>query len=291
MKQILDILKSKTSLYWSLTKSMQTGLLLSTGIAGFLTARSSVIQWATLLELLISLFLAIAGSTIINMWYDRDIDAIMKRTCNRPLATGKVSPDEALRLGLLLSISGTIMALFMNPLYGLVVSIGIFLDVVVYTIWLKRRSAWSIIWGGISGGMPILAGRVLGMGHIDLVGYLLAISILFWIPTHIMTFNILYYNDYLSANIPTFPSIYGFSRTRAVIAISSILPAISIGAASWMIGIQWGFLRIFGVMSVGLILLAVSSIRKPSDLVNFGLFKYASIFMLASMVLISFNLK
>jgi protoheme IX farnesyltransferase len=280
-------LRNKFKLYWALTKSLQTGLLLSTGITGFLSARCPIIEWTTLVGLILSLFLAIAGSTIINMWFDRDIDAKMKRTCNRPLASGKVAPNEALRLGLILSLSGVTLAVIMNPFYGLIVFAGLFIDVVVYTIWLKRRTAWSIVWGGISGGMPILAGRVLGMNQIDAVGILLTAAILFWIPTHILTFNMRYFDDYKTAKIPTFTSIYGFEITRLTIALSSIIAAFSIGLAGWLIGMEWGYLRVLGVLSAGLLLLAVLSIRKPSELINFGLFKYASLYMLASMFLIS----
>jgi len=101
---------------------------------------------------------------------------------------------------------------------------------VIYTLWLKRRTAWSIVWGGISGAMPILAGRVLATGHIDLVGILLALAILFWIPTHTLTFSIKFREDYSNAGIPTFPSTYGETFTRATIAISSVLAALAMRA-------------------------------------------------------------
>jgi protoheme IX farnesyltransferase len=179
----------------------------------------------------------------------------------------------------------------MNTLFGLVVFSGLFIDVIIYTIWLKRRTAWSIVWGGISGGMPILAGRVLGVNQIDGVGILFTIAILFWIPTHILTFNMKYFDDYQAAGIPTFPAIYGFAITRQAIAISSIVAAVSIGIAGWLIGMQWGYLRVLGVLSIGLLLLAITSIRKPSELINFGLFKFASLYMLASMLLISIYIR
>ncbi|MFH1908958.1 MAG: heme o synthase [Chloroflexota bacterium] len=283
MKAIL----SKLRLYWPLTKSLQTGLLLSTGLAGYMSARCPVMNWTTLLGLAVSLFLAIAGSTILNMWYDRDIDARMKRTCTRPLASGQVTPNEALRLGLVLSVSGVGLAVAMSPLYGLVVFAGLFFDVIVYTHWLKRRTAWAILWGGISGGMPILAGRVFGLGHIDGIGILLALAVLFWIPTHILTFAMRYFDDYKAAGIPTFPSVYGFQVTRATIAVSSLLAALAIGAAGILIGMEWGFVRLLAVMSAGLLILAVASMTRPSERVNFGLFKYASLYMLAAMVLLS----
>ncbi len=277
---------SRLRLYLPLIKTLQTGLLLATGIAGYLSAHT-VPEPLVLLGVAGSLFLAISGSTVLNMWYDRDIDAVMNRTHHRPLATGEVTPDEALRLGLLLSLLGVGWAVAMKPLYGLVVFAGLFFDVAIYTFWLKRRTCWSIVWGGISGGMPILAGRVMAIGYIDLVGVLLAMSILFWIPTHILTFSMRYFGDYQAARIPTFPSTYGFEATRAIIALSAIVAAASIGVAGVMIGVQAGFLRLMAVLSVGLLVLSFATVFRPSERVNYSLFKYASLYMLASMVLLT----
>ena len=278
---------SKFRLYWPLTKSLQTGLLLSTGLAGYMTARCPVMHWYDFLGLAVSLFLAIAGSTILNMWYDRDIDAVMNRTHHRPLADGQIKPVEALRLGLVLSLLGVGMAIGMSPLYGLIVFTGLFFDVMVYTLWLKRRTCWSIVWGGISGGMPILAGRVFGTGHIDGIGILLALAVLFWIPTHILTFSMRYFDDYQAAKIPTFPSVYGFQFTRLTIAVSSVIAAVSISSAGILIGVQWGFVRLLAVLCAGLMLLALATVIQPTERVNFGLFKYASLFMLSAMILLS----
>jgi len=283
MKTIL----TKLRLYWPLTKSLQTGLLLSTGLAGYMSARCPVMHWYDFLGLGFSLFMAIAGSTIINMWYDRDIDAVMNRTHHRPLADGRVAASEALRLGLVLSILGIGLAILMSPLYGLIVFAGLFFDVIIYTLWLKRRTCWSIIWGGIAGGMPILAGRVYGAGTIDGVGILLTLAVLFWIPTHILTFSMRYFDDYQAAKIPTFPSTYNFHTTRVTIAISSILAALSIGIAGVLIGMEWGFVRLLAVLSGGLFLLALASVVHPTERVNFGLFKYASLYMLSAMILLA----
>jgi protoheme IX farnesyltransferase len=276
----------KLSNFWPLIKSLQTGLLLATGIAGYLSAHTRPF-FTVLLGVAGSLFLAISGSTILNMWYDRDIDRVMNRTHNRPLASGKVSQKEALWLGLTLSIVGVGWSMLMDPLYGCVVSSGLFFDVVVYTIWLKRRTCWSIVWGGISGGMPILAGRAMALGRIDLIGVLLALAVLFWIPTHMMTFSMRYFEDYRLARVPTFPSTYGFEATRAIIALSAIIAAACIGVSGVMIGIQAGFLRLMVVLSAGLLLLSLATVFRPSERVNFSLFKYASLYMLASMVLLS----
>ena len=271
--------------YWSLIKSLQTGLLLSTGLAGYMSARCPVFNLGTMVGLGVSLLLSISGSTVLNMWWDRDIDARMTRTKKRPLASGQIAPNEALRLGLLLSLLGVGLAVAMDALYGLIIFAGIFFDVVIYSMWLKRRTAWGIIWGGISGGMPILAGRVLGFGGFDWIGITLSLGILFWIPTHILTFSMKYFNDYKAAGIPTFPSTYGFHVTRVTIAVSSVLASLAMGFAAYGIGMTIGYLRVLIVLSIGLLSLAAISVFKPTERTNFGLFKYASLYMLSSMIL------
>lgn len=285
-RKINSNIRTRLRLYWSLIKSPQTGLLLLTGLAGYLSARCPVTTWQTLLGLTGSLFLAISGSTVLNMWYDRDIDAKMERTANRPIPSGQISPLEAFIFGLTLALLGIGGAVALDPLYGLIVFAGLFFDVVIYTIWLKRRTAWGIVWGGIAGGMPILAGRVLAIGYIDWIGLLLALALLFWIPTHILTFSMRYYEDYKRAGIPTFPSSYGFRATRMIIAFSSIVAALMIAAAAIGIGVAWGYLRLLGVLSIGLFILAIIAVSRPSKRVNFGLFKYASLYMLSSMLLL-----
>jgi len=270
---------------WPLIKSLQTGLLLFTGFAGFISARCPYLEAGMVLGLLGSLFLAISGSTILNMVYDKDIDAKMERTCMRPLPAGTVSVREALSLGLALSVLGIGWALTMNLLYGAVVFAGLFFDVVVYTIVLKRRTAWSVVWGGIAGGMPVLAGRVLAVGMVDWVGIALMLAVFFWIPTHILTFSIRHQKDYASAGVPTFPSRCGVKGTQRIIAMSSILASIAIGISAIGIGLTWGYLRVLIVLSVVLFLFAISSMVRPSTRLNFGLFKYASLYMIGTMLI------
>jgi protoheme IX farnesyltransferase len=178
----------------------------------------------------------------------------------------------------------------MSWLFALITFAGVFFDVVVYTLWLKRRSAWSIIWGGIAGGMPVLAGRALALGQVDWIGFLLAGAILFWIPTHSLTFSMRYYEDYRKAEIPTFPSIYGFQITRIFIAVSSITAALVMIAASVGIGLTAGYLRLMVVLSSALLLLALSSMLRPSERLNFGLFKFASLYMLGAMLMIALEM-
>ncbi len=278
--------KEKFRLFWPLIKPLQTGLLMVTGLAGYMSARCPVFHLGTILGVSGSLFMAISGSTILNMWWDRDIDAKMGRTKKRPTSIGAVSPDETLRIGLILSLLGVGWAIAMDPLYGLVVFAGLFFDVIIYSIWLKRRTCWGIVWGGVSGAMPILAGRVLGLGYIDWIGLALALGVLFWIPTHTLTFSMKFAEDYAAAGVPTFPSTYGLEVTRITIAVSSVFAAVAMGAAAWGIGMTWGYLRLLGVLTFGLLMLAFAITFRPSERVNFGLFKYASMFMLGAMIMI-----
>jgi heme o synthase len=284
----MDFLKAKLRLYFPLIKSLQTALLMVTGLAGYMTARCPVTTIPTMIGLAASLFLSISGSTILNMWYDRDIDAKMGRTSKRPLASGLVGASEVLGVGMVVSILGVGIAALMSPLYGLVIFAGLFIDVVIYTIWLKRKTAWAIVWGGVSGGMPILAGRALGLGSVDWIGIALTLAVLFWIPTHILTFSIRYRRDYAAAGVPTFPSTYGEKFTQKTIAISSVFAAITIAVAAYGVGTEWGFLRLMAVLSGGLLTLAIASVIRPSEQVNFGLFKYASLYMLSAMILLMF---
>jgi protoheme IX farnesyltransferase len=212
-------LYEKLRTYWTLIKGLQTGLLLITGLAGYTSARSPGTTWHPSLALTGSLFLAISGCTMLNMVFDRDIDAKMKRTAGCPLPSGQVDPNQALLVGLSLSWLGVGWAFLLGSLYGAVVLAMMFFDVVVYTIWLKRRTPWSILWGGIAGGMPVLAGRVLGAGHIDLIALLLSMAVLLWIPTHIMTLGLKYADDYRRAGVPIFPNRYGEQTTRLIVGL------------------------------------------------------------------------
>ncbi|HEX2696362.1 MAG TPA: UbiA family prenyltransferase, partial [Anaerolineales bacterium] len=204
----------------------------------------------------------------------------------RPTSMGEVTANEVLVLGLIVSIIGIGWALLINFRYGCVVFAGLFFDVAIYSMWLKRRTCWSILWGGIAGAMPILSGRVLSVGRVEPIGILLAAAILFWIPTHTLTFSLKFFDDYKAAGVPTFPSTYGIGFTRVTIATSSILAGLAMSIASVWIGVAEGILALIIVLSIGLLFLATTVVFAPSDKTNLRLYKYASIYMLCTMLLI-----
>lgn len=234
--------------------------------------------------LMSSLFLAVSGSTVLNMVFDRDLDARMERTARRPLPAGVISPWEAWLLGGLLTVGGLSWSFSLDPFYGCVVAGGVVLDVLVYTIWLKRRTPYSILFGGISGGMPILAGRVLATGQLDAIGVLLAAAILLWIPTHIMTFHIKYQQDYASAGVPTFPSVHGISVTRTLIAVSTIGTVVVLVAAGHLLSMSIPALIALGFVGLLLVGLVAANLVRPTQFLNFVLYKGASIYMLLAMM-------
>ncbi len=289
LASVIPSVKSIRVRYWPLIKSLQTFLLLTTALAGFLSIRPAHADTNAIFAMAGSMFLAISGSTVLNMWLDRDIDAIMQRTCNRPLAAHTVLPYQALLFGIVLSSAGILWSLLLSPVYAMVVAGGIFFDVFIYTLWLKRRTPWSIVLGGISGGIPVLAGRALALGYIDWVGMLLLLAVLFWIPTHILTFSMKYYEDYQAARIPTIASIYGFKFTRLIIAVSSVLAALAMGLAAFWVGLSAGALSLLAVLGTSLLILALTSVLRPSDRLNFGLFKYASLYMLGAMLILAIH--
>ena len=287
--RITVVYKGLKSNYWPLIKSLQTSLLLCTGIAGYLSFHPVKVDIWEIFGLLGSMFFAISGSTIFNMWYDRDIDAIMVRTCNRPLAAQRISPHNAFVLAIIMSMMGIGEAFILSPLYGSLIFAGWFFDVFVYTLWLKRRTSWSILWGGVSGGIPILAGRALATGHLDLIGITLLLAVLFWIPTHILTLSMKYQEDYVNAHIPTLPVSYGVRTTQVIVAIASVLASVAMGMAAYWVGSTAGALHVLVVLGVGMLVLALSSIFRPSQKLNFSLFKYASLYMFGAMILLVFH--
>jgi len=270
--------------FLALTKPLQTLLLLVTGLCTYALSLPGHVRWAELVGGGLALVSAIAGCTALNMVLDRDIDAQMGRTTRRPLPSGLLSLRAALVFGLLLSACGLTLAWALAPLFGLVISMGFVIDLVVYTLWLKRRTALSIVWGGFSGGMPALAGRALAVGRLDLIGFLLAAGVLLWIPAHILTLSLHYAPQYQKAGVPVWPNVYGPVATRRLVAGATLLDAIVLVLAGWLLHLHplaMGVLASMGALLSGM---AVAALLRPSERLNWLLFKLASLYMLGAFV-------
>jgi protoheme IX farnesyltransferase len=199
-----------------LIKPKQTLLLMITFLISFLVAGGREITPA------VATLLTIAGTTALNMWLDRDIDAIMMRTRKRPLPSGALSPKACFIYGTTLFSIGLFLALLTKIEFAVVLLLGLFFDIIVYTVMLKRRSPYSVIIGGLAGAMPALAGWVAVQGF-TIPGFLIASIVLLWIPSHIWFIAIYFEEDYRKANIPTFPLVFGIQKTARVISLSTFL--------------------------------------------------------------------
>jgi protoheme IX farnesyltransferase len=272
--------------YWSLIKSRQTFMLTLTGVAGYFCQRPASMDWLRFASLVGSLLFTIGGCTVLNMVFDRDIDQKMARTRQRPLAAKQINVGAAVTLGSGLIILGLLGSLSLSLIYFALALAGICLDLLVYTIWLKRRSAWSILWGGLSGGIPILASRALVVGRVDLIGLLLALAIVCWIPSHNLTLSMLHSEDYLNASIPTFLNVYGLASTRATVVISSLFAVTLMGAAFVRLSLPLPVIAILIVSSLGLVGLASYVWARSSRQAVAVLYKYSSFYMLAAMLLL-----
>ena len=271
--------------YIQLIKTPQTGLLLLTAIAGYRSAPNEY-NFMTVFLAMIGLLLAISGTTALNMVFDHDIDTVMERTKRRPLPQGNISDKSAIIFGVLLIIIGMLINFRISIIYGIVVFGGIFFDLVIYTLWLKRRSPWSIVFGGLAGGMPIFAGRVLSVGTIELPGILLALAILLWIPTHILTLAMNHSKDYKLAGVPTFPNVFGFKSARFFIAMSNVIAGAILIFVFYLLNITNSGMVILILSTFLLMVFSAKVIVSPSKESNFALFRYASIYMGIAMLIL-----
>ena len=224
--------------YAALTKGRQTALLLITGFCAYTLTRGLPFDHLEALWMSAALFFSISGCTALNMFLYRDIDARMERTACRALPSGRLSPAQAHIFGVLLSLTGLALAFALDLRFGLIIALGFAFDLLVYTLWLKRRTPLSIVFGGISGGMPVLAGRVLASGQVDLVGLLMACSVLLWIPSHILTLAIRYADDYHRAGVPVWPNVYGVRATRQFIAGANLLNTLALLTCAFVLHIH-----------------------------------------------------
>lgn len=271
--------------YIRLIKTPQTALLLFTAVAGYRSAGGNL-ALPEILVALVGLLFTISGTTALNMVFDRDIDAVMERTRIRPIPTGVISPNAAFAFGSVLIVAGMSGNYWISLSYATVVLAGVFFNLAVYTLWLKRRSPWSIVFGGLAGGMPILAGRTLALGYTDWIGILLALVILLWIPSHILTLAMNHSRDYKLAGVPTFPNVFGFNSTRYFMAVSNLAAAGIMLAVFLWLGVSVAGIVVLSLGSLILLGFSVRNILHPSERVNFTMFKFVSLYMTSAMLIL-----
>ena len=213
---------------FKLMKPRVMSLVIFTCAVGLLTAPDIVSTKNAIIGiLLVSLGAGAAGA--LNMWYESDLDALMTRTCLRPIPTGKVNKNQALILGITLSFVSVIaLDYFTNRLSAAILLLTILFYVFVYTIWLKRRTPQNIVIGGASGAFPPVIGWTIATGSLSLEPLAFFLIIFFWTPSHFWALSLYKSDDYKKANIPMLPLTNGVESTKLNIFVYSLfmLPVI-----------------------------------------------------------------
>ena len=210
--------------YYSITKP---GIIYGnaiTVVAGFLLASGRHIDWWLMLATLIGLSLVVASGCVMNNYIDRDIDGLMERTKTRSLVTGSITPQNALIFGKILAVLGLgILYFYTNLLTAVMALVGLFVYVVVYSMWLKRTSTHGTIIGSISGAMPPVVGYLAVSGSIDLGVVILFFILALWQMPHSFAIAIYRLEDYTKARIPVLPVKKGIAITKIHMLIYTAL--------------------------------------------------------------------
>ncbi len=189
-------------------------LVVFTGVAGMVLAPGHINLFQQFLTLM-CISLGSGAGAAMNMWYDRDIDAIMKRTKKRPIPAGRIAPDDALAFGLFLAaLSVMLMGLALNWMAAGILAFAIFFYAVVYTMWLKRSTPQNIVIGGAAGAFPPMIGWAAVTGDVSLQSLILFAIIFLWTPPHFWALALYKNEDYKRAGVPMMPVVAGALKTK-----------------------------------------------------------------------------
>ncbi|MEY9944010.1 protoheme IX farnesyltransferase [Kitasatospora sp. GAS1066B] len=221
---------ARVGAFVALTKPRIIELLLMSTVPVMFLAQRGVPNLLLVLEVVVGGYLSAGGANALNMYIDRDIDAVMSRTERRPLVTGMVSPREAVVFGIALGVVSTLwLGLLVNWLASGLALTGYLFYVFVYTLGLKRRTAQNIVWGGIAGCMPVLVGWAAVTGSLSWAPFVLFLVIFFWTPPHYYPLSMKVREDYVKAGVPMLPVTAGdLAVARQIVAYSWVMVAVSL---------------------------------------------------------------
>src|ERR671934_392555 len=270
--------------YYELTKPKIWYLLVFTAFGAALTASflfDVPITPVTLILLLSGVAAGSAAADTLTGYNDRDIDAIMERTKNRPIPSGRISPKNALIFGLILAAVSLACTWFVNIWAFGLMAFGLFDNIIVYSKWLKRRSQSNIIFGGFSGGAPALIGYVaVTMQNIE-IGLVIAGLVFLWIPTHIWSLALHVKKDYTNAGIPMLPVVSSEKKSVQVIAGTTLMMVV-FSIIPFLLG-QFGLFYLITASVFGAAMIAMSTwlLVKPSEKASWAVFKFSSPYLTA----------
>ena len=251
--------------WFALLKPRVMTLVVFTGFIGMLVAPGSINPLlGSVAVLCIAVGAGAAGA--INMWYDRDIDAVMRRTANRPIPAGRIRAEEALAFGVVLAIASVVvMGLATNWMAAGWLAGSILFYVFVYTMWLKRRTPQNIVIGGAAGAFPPVIGWAAVTGSVDLLPLLLFAIVFAWTPPHFWSLSLWAHGDYQRAGVPMLPVVAGAKETRRQIMLYTLV-LFPLAVSPWPLGLAG---PIYGVAAVllglGFVFCAWKVLRDDQD--------------------------
>ena len=269
---------------FALTKPRVMSLVIFTALCGLLAAPGSIHPVIGFTAIL-AISLGAGASAALNQWYESDIDAIMKRTSQRPLPAGRMDRETALHFGIGLSVfSVLLMGVAVNWFSAIFLAFSIFFYAVVYTIWLKRSTPQNIVIGGAAGAFPPAIGWAAVTGDMTVMPFLLFAIIFFWTPPHFWALALFMNSDYSKAGVPMMPVVAGQRSTRnQIFGYSLILAAVAIapfalGLAGSVYGVAAIVLSlVFSVLSLQV---ARSKTTRPDEMAaEKRLFKFSILYL------------
>jgi len=238
----------------ALLKPRVMSLVVFSGLAGLLVAPGSIHPVLGAVAVF-CIAVGAGASGAINMWYDRDIDAVMTRTRGRPIPMGKMPPAEALSFGIVLAVFAVaLMGLAVNWAAAALLAVATLFYVFVYTMWLKRRTPQNIVIGGAAGAFPPMIGWTAVTGDVTIEPILLFALIFFWTPPHFWALALYRCGDYAKAGVPMLPVVSGARETKKQILIYTVL-LLPLAVAPWWVGIA-GLAYAATAVVLGLLFLA-----------------------------------
>jgi protoheme IX farnesyltransferase len=231
-----DVRAASFADYVALLKPRVMSLVVFTALVGYVAAPGAG-DWVLGFASILAIAIGAGASGALNMWFDADIDAVMTRTRLRPIPSGRVGREDALMLGIVLSVFAVMtMQLAAGPLAAALLAFTIFFYAVVYTMWLKRSTPQNIVIGGLAGALPPAIAWAAKTGALGLDPLLLVALIFMWTPPHFWALALVQRQDYAAANIPMLPVTHGAKTTRAHILAYSLLLA-PLGLAPFFTGL------------------------------------------------------
>lgn len=252
--------------YYELTKPRIVMLMLITGYTTLWMATGTVPPLGLTLVTLVGTALSAGSANALNCYIDRDIDGIMRRTRNRPIPSGRLTPSEALWFGIITGIVAVaLLAWLANPLAAFWAAFGILFYVFIYTLWLKRSTPQNIVIGGAAGSVPPLIAWAAATGTVTWPAIVLFLVIFLWTPPHFWALALFASEDYEKVNVPMLPNVHGVDATNKQIIVYTVLLTIvsllltPLGATGWL------YFAAAALAGIYFIILAVRSAQAKDD--------------------------